>query len=101
MQPAISITPAEGFDKVGELHYNPQEVTISGPRMWVRDLREISTQEIAIEDADEPISDQVDLALPEGYNLVLSREVVLYVQEEDDLTDEAAVLLEDVLQKKA
>ena len=80
VQPAIRITPAEGFDKVGELHYNPQDVTISGPRMWVRDLREISTQEIAIEGADEPVSDQVDLALPEGYNLLLSTPKVNFSQ---------------------
>ena len=80
VQPVIRITPAEGFDKVGELHYNPQEVTISGPRMWVRDLKEISTQEMVIEDADEPVSDQVDLALPEGYNLLLSSSKVSFSQ---------------------
>ena len=80
VQPVISITPAEGFDKVGELHYNPQEVTISGPRMWVRDLKEISTQEMVIEGADEPVSDQVDLAIPEGYNLLLSSPRVSFSQ---------------------
>jgi YbbR domain-containing protein len=80
VQPEIEILPAEGFDRVGELYYNPQEVTISGPRMWVRDLKEISTQEIVIEDANEPISDQVDLALPEGYNLVLSSPKVNFSQ---------------------
>ncbi|MBN1517606.1 OmpH family outer membrane protein [Candidatus Sumerlaeota bacterium] len=41
------------------------------------------------------------LAKEEGYDLVLSREVVLYVDAEHDLTDEAAVLLETALQKKA
>jgi YbbR domain-containing protein len=80
VQPVISITPAEGFDKVGELHYNPREVTISGPRMWVRDLKEISTQEMVIEGADEPVSDQVDLAIPEGYNLLLSSPRVSFTQ---------------------
>ena len=80
VQPVIRITPADGFDKVGELHYNPQEVTISGPRMWVRDLKEISTQEMVIEDADEPVSHQVDLAIPEGYNLLLSSPRVNFSQ---------------------
>ena len=65
---------------MGELYYNPQEVTISGPRMWVRDLKEISTQEMVIEDADEPVSDQVDLVLPEGYNLLLSSPKVNFSQ---------------------
>ena len=72
VQPVVKIVPAEGFEKVGELYYNPQEITISGPRMWVRDLKEIGTREMVIEDADEPVSDQVDLVLPEGYNLLLS-----------------------------
>ena len=72
VQPVVKIVAAEGFEKVGELYYNPQEITISGPRMWVRDLKEIGTREMVIEDADEPVSDQVDLVLPEGYNLLLS-----------------------------
>jgi hypothetical protein len=85
--PVIRIVPAEGFDKVGELHYNPQEITISGPRMWVRDLKEIGTQEMTIEDADKPISDQVDLALPEGYNLLLSSPRVNFSQNVERIVD--------------
>jgi YbbR domain-containing protein len=80
VKPDIQIVPAEGFDKVGDLHYNPQEVTISGPRMWVKDLQEISTRQITIEDADGPVSDQVDLVLPEGYNLLLSSPKVNFSQ---------------------
>ena len=80
VQPEVKVAPAEGFEKVGELHYNPEEVTISGPRMWVRDLKVISTQEIVIEDADEPVSDQVDLVLPEGYNLALSSSKINFSQ---------------------
>ncbi|UCB52389.1 MAG: hypothetical protein JSV10_10480 [Candidatus Zixiibacteriota bacterium] len=80
VQPDIKIVPAEGFEVVGELHYNPQEVTISGPRMWVRDLKLISTQKIAKEDVDESVSDQVDLVLPEGYNLLLSSQKIHFSQ---------------------
>jgi YbbR domain-containing protein len=80
VQPQVKVVAAEGFEKVGELHYNPDEVTISGPRMWVRDLKVIGTQEIVIEDADETVSDQVDLVLPEGYNLVLSSPKVNFSQ---------------------
>jgi YbbR domain-containing protein len=80
VQPHVKVTPAEGVEKVGELHYNPKEVTISGPRMWVRDLKVISTREVVIEDAKEPVSDQVDLVLPEGYNLALSSQKVNFSQ---------------------
>ena len=72
VQPHIKILPADGFEQVNELHYNPKEVVISGPRMWVRGLKVIHTQETVIENAQEPVSNQVDLILPEGYNLSLS-----------------------------
>jgi len=80
VEPQVKVVPAEGFEKVGELHYNPDEVTISGPRMWVRDLKAISTQQTVMEDADEPVSDQVDLVLPEGYNLALSSSKINFSQ---------------------
>ncbi|MCK4224794.1 MAG: hypothetical protein KAX39_06415 [candidate division Zixibacteria bacterium] len=80
IQPRIHIFPAEGFEQVGELHYNPTEVTLSGPRMWVRGVRVIHTQEKVIEDAKESISDLVDLALPEGYNLSLSPQRINFSQ---------------------
>lgn len=80
VQPNIKILPAEGFEQVGELHYNPKEVVISGPRMWVRGLKVIHTQEKVIEGAEVSISDQVDLALPEGYNLSLSPQAINFSQ---------------------
>jgi len=76
VQPHVKILPAEGFEQVGELQYNPKEVMISGPGMWVRGLTVIHTQEKAIENAEEPVSDHVDLALPEGYNLDFSSQKV-------------------------
>jgi YbbR domain-containing protein len=80
IQPNIKILPAEGFQQVGELHYNPKEVVISGPRMWVRGLKVIHTQEKVIEGAEVSISDQVDLVLPEGYNLSLSPQTINFSQ---------------------
>jgi len=80
VQPHIKILPAEGSEQVGELHYNPKEVVISGPRMWVRGLKVIHTQEKVIENAQEPVSDQVDLVLPEGYNLSLSPQTINFSQ---------------------
>jgi len=80
VQPHVKILPTEGFQQVGDLHYNPKEVIISGPRMWVRGVRVIHTQEKVIENAEEPISDQVDLALPQGYNINLSAQMINFSQ---------------------
>lgn len=72
IQPNVQILPADGFVQVGELHYTPKEVVISGPTMWVNGLEEAFTQKKVIQNADKPISDQLDLVLPPGYNLNLS-----------------------------
>jgi len=72
IQPDVRILPADGFVQVGELHYIPKEVVISGPKMWVNGLGEAHTQKKVIQNADKPISDQLDLVLPPGYNLNLS-----------------------------
>ncbi len=80
VQPHIKISPAEGFKGVGELHYTPEKVSISGPRMWVRNLRVIHTEERTIEDAKESISDQVDLIPPEGYNITISPQRISFSQ---------------------
>jgi YbbR domain-containing protein len=80
VQPDVKISPTEGFELVGELHYNPAEVTISGPRMWVKGLKEIRTREKVIEDAQAPVSEQIDLMLPEGYNLTLSTPRISFSQ---------------------
>ena len=72
VQPNIKVLPAEGFEQASELHYNPKEVVISGPGMWVRSVMVIQTQEKVFENVQEPISDQVELVSPQGYNLSLS-----------------------------
>jgi YbbR domain-containing protein len=72
VQPNVLILPADGFVQVGELHYAPKEVVISGPKMWVNGLETVRTQKKVIEKADRFISDQIDLVLPSGYNLNLS-----------------------------
>jgi YbbR domain-containing protein len=78
VRPDIRVVPAEGFRQVGGVEYDPQEVLVSGPRMWVRNLAEIHTQEKVIQDAGLPISGQVDLVVPEGYNLALSQQEINY-----------------------
>lgn len=83
----INILPAEGYVKVGETHYNPKEIDISGPRMWVRGLNLIQTQEVVIENASQPISDQVDLVMPEGYNLTLSTTKINFSQNIEKTTE--------------
>jgi YbbR domain-containing protein len=78
VQLKVSVLPAEGFVQVGELHFDPKEIEISGPRMWVRNLTDIYTQGQMVENAKEPVSEQIDLMLPEGYNLTLSQPKIRY-----------------------
>lgn len=78
VQPKVFVLPADGFVQVGEVHFNPQEIEISGPRMWVRNLTDIYTQGKTIENAKEPVLEQIDLILPEGYNLTLLESKISY-----------------------
>ncbi len=87
VQPNVKIIPAEGSELVGELHYNPTEVMISGPRMWVKGLKGILTQEKVIENARAPISEQIELVLPEGYNLGLSTQRINFSQNVEKTTE--------------
>jgi YbbR domain-containing protein len=87
VQPNINILPVEGHVKVGETHYNPKEIDVSGPRMWVRGIKAIQTQEVVIENAGQPISDQVDLVMPEGYNLTLSTTKINFSQNIERITE--------------
>jgi YbbR domain-containing protein len=78
VKPEVQVTPADGYEQVGGLHYSPKEVVVSGPRMWLRNLQEIQTQKQEIQDAKESVSGQVGLILPEGYNLSLSEDKINY-----------------------
>lgn len=80
VQPDVKIFPADGFELVGEVLYNPKEVTLSGPRIWVRGVDVIHTEKVVIGNANAAISDQVDLVLPEGYNLSLSATKINFSQ---------------------
>jgi YbbR domain-containing protein len=46
--------------------------------MWLRNLQEIQTKKQQIQDAKESVSGQLDLVLPEGYNLSLSQDRINY-----------------------
>jgi YbbR domain-containing protein len=68
----ITILPEEGHLLIGEVDLDSHEVAISGPRRAVRKIKSIQTEKEMLEGVTEPISDQVGLTLPEGYNLKLS-----------------------------
>jgi len=68
----ITILPEQGYVLMGEVSLKPQEVIISGPRGLVRKINSIQTEKKMLENVTEPISDQIGLTLPEGYNLKLS-----------------------------
>jgi YbbR domain-containing protein len=85
--PNINVIPAERYVKVGETHYNPKEIEVSGPRMWVRGIKAIQTREVVIENAAGPVSDQVDVVMPEGYNLTLSTTKINFSQNIERTTE--------------
>ena len=68
----ITILPEEGYLLIGEVSLDSHEVFISGPTRLVRKIKSIQTEKKMLEGVTEPISDQIGLALPEGYNLELS-----------------------------
>lgn len=77
----ITILPKEGYLQMGEVSLDPPEVIISGPRKFVRRIKSIQTEEKTLKEIDEPISGQISLTLPEGYNLELSLKQVNFFAE--------------------
>jgi YbbR domain-containing protein len=76
VQPHIGVLPADGFVQVGELHYGPKEVMISGPKIEVTQIEVIHTKEKVIQNAEKSVSEQLDLVMPPGYNLKVSLPVI-------------------------
>jgi YbbR domain-containing protein len=67
----ITILPKEGYLQVGEVSLNLHQVVISGPTKLVKNIETIETEKRVLENVVEPISDQIGLTLPKGYNLKL------------------------------
>jgi YbbR domain-containing protein len=78
VRPRITILPEKGFIQVGELHYSPKSVVVSGPKSWVTNLKEIYTSQKVLDKVTKPVSEQADLLLPPGYNLHLSSQTITF-----------------------
>jgi YbbR domain-containing protein len=68
----ITIVPEEGYIASSEVSLQPQEVTISGPRGFLRNITSIETEERVLENVTEVVSDRIVLIPPEGHNVKLS-----------------------------
>ena len=68
----ITIVPEEGYIASSEVGLQPQEVTISGPRGFLRNITSIETEERVLENVTEVVSDRIALIPPEGHNVELS-----------------------------
>lgn len=68
----ITVLPKDGYLQVGEVTLAPREVVISGPVGVVRKIDSIHTEKKMLKEAAGPISDQIGLTLPKGYDLKLS-----------------------------
>jgi YbbR domain-containing protein len=78
VRPRITIMPEKGYIQVGPLQYDPKQVVVSGPKKWVADLSEIYTSQKVLENVTKPVSDQVDLLSPPGYDLRLSAQRISF-----------------------
>ena len=76
VKPRITILPAAGLVQVGELRFSPKEVTVSGPKRWVANLKEIITEQKMMDNLGKNTKDQADMLLPPGYNLHLSTQKI-------------------------
>jgi YbbR domain-containing protein len=68
----ITMVPEEGYIASGEVSLQPQEVSISGPRGFLRNITSIETEKRVLENVTEVVSDRIGLTPPEGYNVKLS-----------------------------
>jgi hypothetical protein len=71
VQSMLTVTPAEGYTKIGNPVCTPDSVTLTGPQSMLEDLKVINTTVKAITDADGNITQKLDLVLPGG-NLIHS-----------------------------
>ena len=73
----ITFSLTEGYTQVGDILFQPDSVTVSGPRRTLREIAEISTVVLAVEDEDEKFSDEIDLEYPDNQLITYSQKSVI------------------------
>jgi YbbR domain-containing protein len=68
----IIVLPKDSYIQVGEVSLDLPQVVISGPAGLVKKIDTIYTEKKILKEVDRPITDEIGLTLPPGYNLKLS-----------------------------
>jgi len=80
VEPLISVEPALGYTKSGELRVTPDSVEVTGPAKFIRALKSIPTEEIKFRDVKKDIDENVKLITQDTMFLNLeTREVGVHL----------------------
>jgi len=81
--PEVEISIEPDFLQKGKLRIQPEEITISGPRRFVRLIKSAYTEKRVFSNLKESINEKIKLISPEDYNVEYSpEEVTLWVNVE-------------------
>lgn len=72
IDPLITVTPALGYTKLGELKVVPDSVDVTGPRRIIRALNSIPTENISFEDVKKDVDEKINLETEDTMFLTLS-----------------------------
>ncbi len=70
----IAFSVTEGYIQVGDILFRPDSVTVSGPRRELREIADIPTVILTVE--DEEFSEEIDLEYPDNRLVVYSQKSV-------------------------
>jgi YbbR domain-containing protein len=71
VEPQISVEPALGYTKTGELRVSPDSVDVKGPSRFIRRLRSIPTEDINFRDVKKDVDETVKLVTEDTMFLTL------------------------------
>jgi YbbR domain-containing protein len=87
VDPEISIKPALGYTKLGEMTVSPDSIEVSGPSRFIRSLKSISTEDIVFEDVKKGIEEDINLVTADTMFLSLETDEVRIHQDIVPLTE--------------
>jgi hypothetical protein len=65
----ITLEPLEGYVQVGSITFSPDSVLVAGPAQFVNSITSVQTESLSYSGVKKPITDQVPLVDPEGFNV--------------------------------
>ena len=69
VQSRITLAPLDGYVQVGPITFSPDSVLVTGPAQFVNLIVSVQTDSLVYSGLKEPVTDQVHLVDPEGFNV--------------------------------